>query len=177
MAGKDRLLNNLHKILREDTYINELCRSSGIELDILENVLEDIYNQYWFDTMTWGADILAKQLNVKLPINLTQEEKNSLLQARWRASGKSDVFLLQNICDSWKNGEITVSFINGKIQIKFTGEIGIPSDLTSLKSEIDKAKPAHLAVDYLFRYFLIKDIHEVMTLEQIEQQTLDKFVF
>lgn len=176
MQGKNRLLSNIHKILREDKYINELCKSSGIEIDAIELSLEDIYNQFWFDTMTWGADIVASQLKVKLNPSLTQQEKNSLLEARWKSSGKSDVFLLQAICDSWKNGNVEVSFVNGKIQIKFVGEYGIPSDLTSLKIEIDKTKPAHLAVDYLFKYFLIKDIHEIMTLEQLEQQTLDKFV-
>jgi len=177
LQGKDRLLSNIHKILREDQYISELCKSFGIEIDTIELALQDIYNQFWFDTMTWGADVLAAQLKVKLDNNLTQAEKNSLLEARWKSSGKSDVFLLQTICDSWKNGEIDVSFIGGKIQIKFIGEYGVPTDLVSLKAEINKSKPAHIAVNYLFKYFLIKDIHEVMTLETLENTTLDKFAF
>jgi len=174
VAGQERLLKNLHKIVRDDVYINELCKSSGLELDELELVLNDIYEQYWFDSMTWGADIVAKQLNVKLDDSITQAEKNSLLEARWKASGKSDVFLLQTICDSWKNGEIDVFFKSRRIQIKFIGEYGVPSDLNSLKAELDKSKPAHLAIDYLFRYLLIKDVN-AMAINQLQMTTLDKF--
>jgi hypothetical protein len=174
LAGKERLIKNLHKIVREDPYINELCNSSGIELDEIERVLNDIYNQYWFDTMTWGADIVAKQLKVKLDSTMTQADKNSLLEARWKASGKSDVFLLQTICDSWKNGEIDVFFTNGRIQVKFVGEYGVPSDLDSLKSELNKSKPAHLAIDYLFKYLLVKDVHN-MTVNELQLTTINKF--
>lgn len=175
--GKERLLKNLHKMIRDDPYINELCKSSSLEYDELEVVLNDIYNQYWFDSMTWGSDIVAKQLNVKLDSSMNQADKNSLLEARWKASGKSDVFLLQTICDSWKNGEIDVFFVNGRIQIKFVGEYGVPGDLDSLKAELNKSKPAHLPIDYLFKYLLIKDIHEVMTIGQLETVTLDNFAF
>jgi len=45
LQGKDRLLSNIHKILREDQYISELCKSFGIEIDTIELALQDIYNQ------------------------------------------------------------------------------------------------------------------------------------
>lgn len=177
MAGKDRLINNLHKIIRDDPYVNELCKSNGIEIDSLEATLQDIYNQYFFNSMTWMADILAKQMGISLNINLTQEEKNSLIEARWKNNGKSDIDLLQNIANSWKNGDTEITFKDGKIQIKFVGEYGTPTDLNSLKSEIDKAKPCHLIVEYLFKYLLIKDIHEIITISELETMTLDKFAF
>ena len=82
---------------------------------------------------------------------------------------------LQAICDSWKNGEIDVFFINGRIQIKFVGKYGVPSDLNLLKIELNKSKPAHLAMDYLFRYLLIKNIHNVMTINELQNTSLDKF--
>ena len=40
---------------------------------------------------------------------------------------------------------------------------------------LDEVKPAHLAIVYTFRYLLIKDIHEVMTLSEVEATTLKKF--
>ncbi|WP_027399090.1 putative phage tail protein [Anaerovorax odorimutans] len=175
MIAKERLINNLNKLIRQDEYIQELCKSIGTEIDVVEQGLHDLYNQFWFDTMTWGADVIAKQLNIKLNPILTQAEKNSLIEARWKNSGKSDIELLQNIADSWKNGEINVSFIDGKIIIKFIGEFGTPTDLESLKVEIDKAKPCHLLVNYVFKYLLIKDIHNVMTINQLQAMTLDNF--
>lgn len=177
MMAQNRLINNLHAMYRTDPYINNLCQSLGIEIDVVESLLQDIYNQYFFDSMTWGADIVAKQLDITLNPNRSQAEKNSIIQARWKSSGKSDVYLLQSICDSWKNGGIEVEFINGTIKIKFVGEFGVPTDLDSLKTEINKAKPCHLLVDYLFKYLLIGDIDGVMTLGELETMTLDKFAW
>lgn len=171
----NRILKLQHKLVREDPYVIDMTKATDLSIEDIEKALEDIEKQFWFDTMTWGADILAKQLDIKIPANTSIEDKRSILEARWKNSGKSDIYLLQAIADSWKNGEIEVGFVNGKIQIKFIGEYGAPSDINSLKREIDLAKPAHLGVFYLFKYLLIRDIHEVLTLEQMESLTLDKF--
>lgn len=177
MASKDRLLNNLHSLLRNDPYIIEICTSSGIEMDLVIELATELYNNYFFDTMTWGTDILAKWMNITFSSSLTQEEKNSLIEARWKNNGKSDIDLLQNIANSWKNGDTIITFVDGKIQIKFSGEFGVPTDISGLQSEIEKAKPAHLIVEYLFKYLLIQEIDNVLTLTELETVTLNKFAF
>ncbi len=177
MNSKEKLLGNLNIIFREDKYINEMCKSLGLEIDVFIMLLEKIYNNLWFDTMDeLGSSILANQMNISFDKDLSQIEKNSILEAKWKSKGKSDIDLLQNICDSWENGEIEVDVIPGKIILEFVGRAGIPSALESLKSEINKAKPAYLLVDYLFRFLLVDEV-ESMTLETLELQTLDKFAF
>lgn len=171
-----QLINNLHKRVRKDLYIIELCNSSGLEMDMIEDVLEDIRKQFNFETMTWGADLLASEMNIKLDPTLKQDEKNSIIAARWKSEGKADLNLLQAICNSWHNGNVEVKFVNGKIQLKFNGIYGIPTDLDSLKKQIDLSKPSHLAVDYLFAYLLLKDV-EAMTLTTLENTTLSNFAF
>ncbi|MGO5072331.1 putative phage tail protein [Clostridium sporogenes] len=171
-----QLINNLHKRVRQDPYIIELCKSSGLEMDAIEDVLEDIKKQFQFSTMTWGADLLASEMNIKLDPTLKQDEKNSIIAARWKSEGKADLNLLQAICNSWHNGNVDVKFVNGKIQLKFNGIYGIPTDLDSLKKQIDLSKPSHLAIDYLFAYLLLKDV-ETMTLTTLENTTLSNFAF
>lgn len=171
-----QLINNLHKRVRQDPYIIELCHSSGLEMDTIEDVLEDIRKQFNFETMTWGADLLASEMNIKLDPTLKQDEKNSIIAARWKSEGKADLNLLQAICNSWHNGNVEVKFVNGKIQLKFNGIYGIPTDLDSLKKQIDLSKPSHLAIDYLFAYLLLKDV-EAMTLTTLENTTLSNFAF
>lgn len=145
-------------------------------MDTIEGVLEDVKKQFNFETMTWGADLLASEMNIKLDPTLKQDEKNSIIAARWKSEGKADINLLQAICNSWHNGNVEVKFVNGKIQLKFNGIYGIPTDLDSLKKQIDLSKPSHLAVDYLFAYLLLKDV-EAMSLTALENTTLDKFAF
>ncbi len=176
MAAQERLINNLHQILRDDPYIMNICKSAGIEIDILETVLQDLYNQFWFDSMTWGADILAKKMNINFSDTLTQAEKNSLVEARFKNNGKSDIDLLQNIANSWKNGQTSISFINGKIVVKFIGQYGTPTDIAGLRSEISKAKPCHLDIEYLFRYLLVKDV-SLMTISELQSHHINEFAF
>ena len=82
---------------------------------------------------------------------------------------------LQAVADAWKNGEVEVEFLDGKIQIHFTGEFGIPNDLDGLKNAIENTKPAHLAVIYAFRYLLIKDIHNVLTIDEMQALKTNQF--
>ena len=83
--------------------------------------------------------------------------------------------MIQRVCDAWKNGEVEVDFVNGKIQIQFVGSFGIPSDLDSLKDSVEEIKPAHLDYLILFKYLLIENIHEVKTIEEMQQITIDSF--
>lgn len=173
MLAKERLLSNINSILRKDEYINELLKASGIEMDEIDILLEDIYKQFWFDTMTWGLDILAKEAGIHFTADQSLEEKRSQVQAKWRSKGKLDIQLLQTICDSWKNGETEVDFTD-RIIVKFVGSAGIPSDIDTLKESINKVKRAGKLVEYIFKYILISEM-EAMTIAELETITLDKF--
>lgn len=171
----NKIIKLMHTLVRADPYVLELTDAMDATLNEIVLAIADMKNQLFFDTMTWEIDRLAKILNITFASGTSIEDKRSIIEARWKSSGKSDIYLLQAIADSWKNGEIDVRFVSGKIEIKFVGEYGVPTDLESLKKEIDKAKPAHLGVLYLFKYLLIGDIHEVLTIGQMDSITLDKF--
>ena len=81
------------------------------------------------------------------------------------------------MCNAWKRGEVEADFISGKLKLKFVGEYGIPDDVDSLISAVDEVKPAHIPLLLLYKYLLIRDIHEVKTIEQMEQLTINMFAF
>lgn len=176
LLNKEKMIEALHKLYRKDRWIAELFGAAGIELDNLEDIIENMYIQYFFDTATdKGLDYYEKEAALKSRSTMTLDDRRSSVEAKWKSSGKVDLNLLQSIADSWKNGEIEVSFIEGKIKIEFKGDFGIPNDLQSLKNAIEEVKPSHLALIYAFRYLLIENIHEVLMLEEMETLTLDKF--
>lgn len=104
----------------------------------------------------------------------TLEKRRSAVTARFRGCGKHGLALIQSVCDAWKNGEVEASFTDGKIRIQFTSILGIPDDLTGLKSAIDDIKPAHLAYEFIILYLLISNV-SAMTLSEMEETTLNKF--
>ncbi|MBU3146892.1 putative phage tail protein [Clostridium sp. CF012] len=175
MLYNESLINNLHKDYRQDPWIVEIYNSAGITLDTLELTTTDLENQYSFDTMTWAIPILEKRLKIKTNPLSSIEDRRSFVEAKWKSSGKCTLDFIQAICNSWKNGEIAVDFVGGRIQIKFVGATGIPTDLNGLKDAIEEAKPCHLLVDYLFKYLLIKDIHNTMTINQLQTTKINQF--
>lgn len=175
MSSLSALIKNLHTLQRNDPITNEILSAIASEIDVLESQIIDFDTQYFFDTVTWYINTLAKQLNIKIDASLPIDEKRAIIESKWKSDGKSDIYLLQAIADSWKNGEIDVDFVSGKIQIKFNSFFGVPPNLDNLKNALRTAAPSHLPILYLFRYFLINDIHGVMTLEQLEQQPLGNF--
>ncbi len=176
MSTYQELINSLHKLQRNDPYVKNMLEAISKQIDKAEESVTDFDRQYWYDTMTWYVDELAKLEGIKLSDTLPIEEKRSITEARWKSSGKSDIYLLQAVADSWKNGEVEIDFLNGKIQVEFVSTFGVPATLDNLKLALEGAKPAHLAVMYLIKYFLICDVEE-MTLGELENQTLDKFAF
>lgn len=66
----------------------------------------------------------------------------------------------------WKEYSFTVRFIS---------EQGTPPNLEDLKEAIKEIKPAHLAVEFEFRYLRIGEVHNIMTIAELENQVLDLF--
>lgn len=163
--------------MRKDPYLIELFTGVGLSLDEYKAYLDDVALQFNVDTATWGLDVFEKELGViwrGKPI----DDRRASIKAKWRSSGKSDIYLIQQVADAWKNGKVKVEFReDGKIHIIFVGEYGVPTNLEDLENAIDEVKPAHLPLFYHFAYLLIKDIHEVMTINQLQNTKINNFAF
>lgn len=173
------LIQNLHKCYRNDPWLNELFSSTVLTLDEIERELIFLYEQFWFDTVDEKfLPIYEKLLDIKTNPNSTIEDRRALIEAKWKSSGgKCDIKLIQAVCNSWKNGKVTASFINGTIQLKFNGESGVPKNLDTLIFAVDDVKPTHLPLKYIFVYLLIKDIHNKMKIKDLQTKKIMEFAF
>ena len=174
--NKDNLLKAINGIYRKDEWLNELFGCIGAEMDGMDGDIENVKNNVFVDTATeQGIAYYEKITNTVPRAGQTLDERRSAVLAKLRSDGMVTLDMLQNVANAWKNGEIEVSFTDGKIKLSFVGEYGVPANLTALKAALEEIKPAHLVIDYGFRYLLIREIHGVMTLTQIETEKLSKF--
>ena len=128
-----------------------------------------IGNLFYFDKLDKkGCEWWEKLLKIT-EISQNLESRQARIRAKWLSSAHNDILLIQTICDSWKNGDVEADFIDGKINLKFVGEYGVPEDLNGLTKAIEEIKPAHLPLLLIYKYLLIEDIHEVKTIEEMEQ--------
>ena len=172
------MLRSLPVAYRADKWVRDLLGCiAALDEKQRESALETAA-QIFPDAMTWILETEERIAGLEGNAALTLEERRTALQARWRAAGKCDVELIQRVCDSWKNGEISVGFAKGVIVLTFVGAYGIPApaELAALQEAVDRTIPCHLAVSYLYRYLLVREV-DGMTLDELQGHTMHDFAF
>ena len=169
------MLNNLPVQYRKDPWITALAAAVQAKLAGQAQETASLPEQMSFDTVTWNLAVEERVAGITPAAGATLEQRRTALKARWRSSGKATLEQIQMVADSWRNGMVEVGFSAGKIVVQFVGAFGIPEDLDSLEAALQLVIPAHLAMEFLFRYLLIRDIHEVKMLSEMEQLTLNQF--
>lgn len=153
MISKDYMINTLHALYRKDKWIRELFNSVGLTLDRVNEALDEVYGNNYFDTATLAAlERFEKEAKIIPGASQSIESRRSTVRAKWIGTSKADIVLLQEVADSWKNGLIKLSFVDGKIKAVFTSPIGVPEDIDILKNILETVKPAHLAIWYVYLY-------------------------
>jgi hypothetical protein len=170
----NEMMKSLPTYLRNSDEFIQTLNAEGKKVQLLNSDIHDIQNQLSVDTATWGIEIYERELGIPIATAKPLAERRSVVKSKLRGTGKLDATLVKIVADAYTNGEVEVSY-DGKINIKFTAILGIPPNLDDLKNALDDIKPAHKEVIYLFAYLLIKDIHGVMTISEIETTQLNKF--
>ncbi len=169
MTIKDDIIALINKAYRTDAFVNDF---TGAVTSVMNNIIafcNSVHDNIFFDSLDnecveWWENLLAI-----VPASYqTIDDRRSKIQAKWLSKYHNDVELLQRVCNSWKNGEIVVDFVGGKITLTFVSTYGIPSDLTALKASIEEIKPAHIPLLYVIKYLLKKEIHHVLTKSEME---------
>ena len=176
MAEFDNMRKSLPVAYRTDKWVCDLLAAIQSLDDTQREQMLDITQQLFPGSMTWALAI--EERDAGLPSTGTLEERRTALIARWRGSGKCDVDLIQRVCDSWKNGEISVGFAAGVIVLTFVGAYGVPeaAELAALQDAVEHTIPCHLAVSYLYRYLLVREV-DGMTLDELQGHTMHDFAF
>ena len=171
------MLHNLPRQYQEDPTVKAIANAIRSVLEGQEAEVVTVPSQISLDAVTWNLETEERLVNITPPAGATLESRRTALKAKWRSGGKLTIEQVQAVCDAWKNGEVVVSFPSGSIRLQFVGAYGVPDDLDALKASVQMVIPAHLAVDYIIKYLLIQDIHEVMTLDTLQTQPLSIFAF
>lgn len=175
----DNMLGSLPTAYRKDAWVIALLSAiAGVD-DAQRADADETAQQMFLDSMTWALAIEERIAGITPAAGASLEERRSVLQAKWRsATGKCDVDLIQRVCDSWQNGEVDVDFADGEIVLRFVGAYGVPDAdaLAALQSAVQEVIPAHLAVQYLYRYLLVREV-SAMTVSELQTHTIDEFAF
>lgn len=151
--------------------------AKGAELDDLHQALNETLDQFFVRTATWGLSQWEEELGITVDLSKPLDQRRSVVESKLRGAGKFTGRLVKNVAESFHGGGVDVTFQpeQWSFTVKFVDTIGIPPNLDDLKAALEEIKPAHMAVEYEFNYLLIRDIDQVMTLNELEQMELNNF--
>lgn len=174
-------LNKITKLLNKrywtDIFTQVILTPVANKMTFLKTKTDEIYCNFFFDSLNEdGCIYFEKLLKIVPEEGDSIENRRARIQAKWLTNNHNSITLIQSVCNSWNDGEAEADFINGKIQLKFK-TIGTPINLNSLLEAVNIVKPAHIPILTFFSYLIIETIHEVKTIEEMEELTIDMFEF
>ena len=134
--------------------------------------------QLTIDTATWGIVYWEREYGVTPQATDTLDDRRSRVKAKLRAPQTVTAAMLENLTDSYINGQSTVTELprEHKVKIRFNGEYGVPANLASLTGALLEVLPSHVVYEYLYRYLLVREVHG-MTINELQSHTLHDFAF
>lgn len=180
MLGKildfeEQLWNELPRFYRTIREFNELVKVESEQLTNTDDWMESIVNQTFVETATWGLSRWESIFGIPTDELKPIDQRRSVIKSKIRGAGVTTVALVKEVAESWYNGEIEVTEEELKVMIKFNSNFGVPSNLVDVEKALREIIPAHLIIEYLFSYLLIRDINEAKTLSEMETLTLNQF--
>lgn len=117
--------------------------------------IQEMIDQFIVSTATTTLNRYEEQYGLEVnPQGITTEERRSRIKAKMRSVGAVNAEMIQNVVSAWTNADVEIieDFANYKITIKFVNVIGIPTKIDDVYKAIDEIIPAHIKVEYEFKY-------------------------
>lgn len=172
---KEYALEQLHWLVQKDPWVEAVMVAGGYSLDAMAERILAIYNADTFQALSENRCAYFERLLGLKSTGQTLEDRRSAIQAAWLGPQKPSLALIQSICDAWQKGGAKASYAPGVITIEFFGSFGVPANLATLEAMLERTIPAHLRLSYQFKYLLIRDVHEAMTLQDLEALPMEVF--
>lgn len=126
----------------------------GTESGALFDAIQDLLNQCFVDTATWGLDMWESFLAIPTDTTKPYDYRRSVIKAKITGVGTTTIQMIKDTALSYQNGSVDVieDPISYSFVIKFTSLVGTPPNFDDFQKTMNIIIPAHLSVSYLFTY-------------------------
>ena len=166
------LLDMLPPFYHNSTFVKACMSSQNVERNFIKESIDDLVNNLYVDTATWGLDYFEEELGLKTDKTKTYEERRERIKAKKRGNGTTTIKMIKDTALAFECGEIDITemYTDYMFKIKFISQKGRPKNLEDFKSAIDEIKPAHLAYILEFMYNTHQEL-KIKTHEYLSQFT------
>lgn len=152
-----------------------ILQAEGTEFDNLRQAMNEVLDQFFVNTATWGLDLWEQELGIRSSAGKPADQRRAVIKSNIRGIGTVTINLVKNVAESYDGGTVEVIDQPALYQftVKFVDTRGIPPNLDDLKVAIEAIKPAHLAVKYEFRYLIWDELDaKNLTWDQLDNKNV-----
>ena len=128
--------------------------TAGTELDDLHDSAYAVLDQFFVDTATWGLDRWESEMSIVPRPGASLQERREAIRARLRGLGTATIKLIKSVGEAYIGGAIDVieDYEDYRLTIQFVDLRGVPLNLADVQAVLRSLVPAHLTIDFVFRY-------------------------
>ena len=114
----------------------------------------DILNQCFISTATWGLNRWEKVFGLTTDKSKSYDRRREILLAKLRGTGTVTKEMIKNVAIAFSGGEVVIQEYTDEYRfvIQFIGVKGIPLNMAGLINAVDEIKPAHLSYSFKYTY-------------------------
>lgn len=124
------------------------------ELGLFLWAINDVLNQCFVDTATWGLSLWESELGLITDATKSYERRREQIKAKIRGSGTTTKQMIIDTAAAFSGGEVDVIEYpaESRFEVQFIGTKGIPPNMPGFMAMIEQIKPAHLAYSFKYSY-------------------------
>ncbi|WP_315080748.1 putative phage tail protein [uncultured Clostridium sp.] len=158
-----QLKNYVPSFISGDKILSKVYEEQQKQIDSTNADIQDLINQCFVETATWGLDTWEKELGIKNNINYSYAIRRSRILAKLKGQGTTTIEAIKNICKSFvEDVEVIEHNKEYYFEIDLLSHSGFPSGFDTLYDSIREVKPSHLGVNYILRAITETDFRVVM---------------
>ncbi|WP_171785416.1 putative phage tail protein [Clostridium saccharobutylicum] len=129
--------------------IKKLYENQQNEIDDINLDIEDLLNQCYVQTATWGLKYWEEELGIVTNTQKTYEERRNKILSKLRGQGTATVQAIKSIAETYADtADVIENNPNYSFLIDLVSNKGFPYAITDLEETIHEIKPAHLQANY-----------------------------
>ena len=149
---KEYALKAINKMYRNDPWVRELYQSTGLQLQDIDVLLDELLDNGFFDTVSErGLRVYEKDLGIVAKGSI--EQRRNIVQMLWNNSGKCTLEKIKAIIKTFVLDDVDVKFEDGLLKIEFYDSSFVYA-VNQIRENLTIVKPSHIGIS-------IADVHNV----------------
>lgn len=152
------IIEKMNKLNQRDPMVQNCMAAIQPNLNEQHDATIQLGKDILFDECSEAVLALYEKEAGVIPLSNSLADRRSTVMAKWISDGVPSLKMIQKVADSWSLGKTKCSYADLVISVEFTDK-GIPTGINDLIRAIEDVKPAHIAVNYIYKYNTWNDVN------------------